>query len=63
LGDGKAPLVELAPAQSKALMGELEARGFEMRGLWRPRGDHLIVPSGRGSVASRINHVAITSDQ
>ncbi len=27
------PLVELTPAQSKALMGELEARGFEMPGL------------------------------
>jgi 4-hydroxy-tetrahydrodipicolinate synthase len=27
------PLVELAPAQSKALMAELEARGFEMPGL------------------------------
>src|SRR5712675_1104692 len=30
------PLVELAPAQSKALMGELEARGFEMPGLAAP---------------------------
>src|SRR6266850_5153669 len=27
------PLVELSPAQSKALMGELEARGFDMPGL------------------------------
>jgi 4-hydroxy-tetrahydrodipicolinate synthase len=27
------PLVELAPAQSKALMAELEARGFDMPGL------------------------------
>src|SRR5467141_905661 len=27
------PLVELTPAQSKALMGELEARSFEMPGL------------------------------
>jgi 4-hydroxy-tetrahydrodipicolinate synthase len=27
------PLVELTPAQSKALMAELEARGFEMPGL------------------------------
>jgi len=30
------PLVELAPAQSKALMGELETRGFEMPGLVAP---------------------------
>src|SRR5712675_85136 len=30
------PLVELTPAQSKALMGELEARGFEMPGLAAP---------------------------
>src|SRR6266508_55011 len=30
------PLVELAPAQSKALMAELEARGFEMPGLAAP---------------------------
>jgi 4-hydroxy-tetrahydrodipicolinate synthase len=27
------PLVELTPAQSKSLMGELEARGFDMPGL------------------------------
>jgi 4-hydroxy-tetrahydrodipicolinate synthase len=27
------PLVELTPAQSKALMAELEARGFDMPGL------------------------------
>jgi len=27
------PLVELTPAQGKALLGELEARGFEMPGL------------------------------
>src|SRR5258708_17816868 len=30
------PLVELAPAQSKSLMAELEARGFEMPGLAAP---------------------------
>src|SRR6195256_3338954 len=30
------PLVELTPAQSKALMAELEARGFEMPGLVAP---------------------------
>src|SRR2546430_3293038 len=30
------PLVELTPAQSKALMAELEARGFEMPGLAAP---------------------------
>jgi len=27
------PLVELTPAQNKALMGELETRGFDMPGL------------------------------
>jgi len=30
------PLVELAPAQSKSLIAELEARGFEMPGLAQP---------------------------
>ncbi len=30
------PLVELAPAQSKSLIAELEARGFEMPGLAAP---------------------------
>jgi 4-hydroxy-tetrahydrodipicolinate synthase len=30
------PLVELTPAQSKSLMAELEARGFEMPGLAAP---------------------------
>src|SRR5206468_1429842 len=30
------PLVELAPAQSKSLIAELEARSFEMPGLAAP---------------------------